>query len=288
MMEKNLFWEESMPLHIGREKIVKSSGDWRKRNEVKKLHIIMTVVIVFLCVSVAAGVTLSLLKVKKSTDRLNSHKTASASVSASSAAASLPVYDDSLNLMLVNHSKKIPEGYRPNLTAFDSVQVDAHIVPALEQLTQAAKAAGCPLGLKSGYVDVQTQDGKFQAEVKRLMTQEKLSQIRAEDKAQSTVGQGGYADSQTGLSVCFAAQGAESGAAFGTTAQYRWLQRNAADFGFILRYPDDSGADGINDKTQHIADTSCYRYVGQDAAIKMREYSMCMEEYVQYLANREN
>ena len=44
-----------MPLHIGREKIVKSSGDWRKRNEVKKLHIVMTVVAVFLCVSIAAG-----------------------------------------------------------------------------------------------------------------------------------------------------------------------------------------------------------------------------------------
>lgn len=288
-MEKEpFFWEESMPLHIGHEKIVKSSGDWRRRNEVKKLHIIMTVVVVFLCVSVVAGVTLSLLKVKKSADRLGSHKSASVSLSASSETGSLPVYDDSLNLMLVNHSKKIPDGYRPSLTAFDSVQVDARIVPALKQLTQAAKAAGCPLDLKSGYVDVQTQDSRFQAEVKRLMSQEKLSQTHAEDTAQSTVGKGGYADSQTGLSVCFAAQGAGSGAAFGTTAQYRWLQRNAADSGFILRYPDDSGTGGINDKTQHIADASCYRYVGHDAAIKMREYSMCMEEYVQYLANREN
>lgn len=274
-----------MPLYIKHEKIIKGRGDWRKRNEVKKLHIVMTVVAVFLCVSIAAGAVLALLKVRKAVPSA-SHSGTASSFSATET-GSLPVYDDSLNLMLADASTKIPDSYRPTLTGLGSVQVDARIVPALEKLIDAAKAAGCPLGLKSGYVDAGTQEKNYQAEVKRLMTQENLSQIRAEDRAQSTVGRGGYADSQTGLSVCFSAQGEESGKAFGATAQYRWLQRYAADYGFILRYPDDpSASDGISSKTRHISDPSCFRYVGCDNAIRMREYSMSLEEYVGYLANR--
>jgi zinc D-Ala-D-Ala carboxypeptidase len=278
--------EEKSALYIKREKVIKSHDDWRRQNEVRKLRIIMTVVAVFLGISVAAGVVLALMNVKNTADQMKKRVSAYMTSSVSSADDGLPEYDDSLNLLLVNSSQKIPDDYRPQLTEYGSVQVDARIVPALRRMMEAAEAAGCPLTITSGYVDEQTQNQKFQAEVKRLMTEQKLSRIRAEDKAQATVGEGGYTDSQTGLSVCFTAKGAEK-SQFRQTAQYRWLQRYAADYGFILRYPDDpSAADGINSKTKHIGDSSCYRYVGRDNALKMREYSMSLEEYVQYLSSR--
>lgn len=276
-------------MYIKREKLVKSHEDWRKQNEISRLHIIMTVVAVFLGISVVAGVIIALLHVKKTSDQMIKRASSGVSSFTSSAEVSLPVYDDSLNLLLVNSSQKIPDGYRLQLTDYASVRVDARIIPALQKLMTSAEAANCPLTVSSGFVDVQTQEKSFQAEVTRLMSQQKLSQLRAEDKAQATVGQGGYSDSQTGLSVCFSAKGAAAGSQFNATAQYRWLQRNAADYGFILRYPDDaSAADGINSKTKHIGVPSCFRYVGCDNALKMREYSMSLEEYVQYLSNRGN
>jgi D-alanyl-D-alanine carboxypeptidase len=278
--------EEKSALYIKREKVIKSHDDWRRQNEVHRLRIIMTVVAVFLGISVAAGVVLAVMNVKNTSDQMKKRASAYVASSISFAEDSLPEYDDSLNLLLVNSSQKIPDDYHPQLTEYASVQVDARIVPALRKMMEAAEAAGCSLTVTSGYVDAQTQNEKFQAEVKRLMAEQKLSQIRAEDKAQATVGEGGYTDSQTGLSVCFSAKGAEE-SQFSATAQYLWLQRNAADYGFILRYPDDpSAADGINSKTKHIGDSSCFRYVGCDNALKMREYSMCLEEYVQYLSSR--
>lgn len=281
--------EEKSALYIKREKLIKSHEDWRKQNEISRLHIIMTVVAVFLGISVIAGVVLALLNVKNTSDQMNKRVSGQVSSFASSEEDSLPVYDDSLNLLLVNSSRKIPENYQLQLTDYASVRVDARIIPALEKMMTAAEAAGCPLAVSSGFVDAETQEKNFQAEVKRLMTEQKLSQLRAEDKAQATVGQGGYSDCQTGLSVCFSAKGAAAGSRFNATAQYRWLQRNAADYGFILRYPDDaSAADGINSKTKHIGVPSCFRYVGCDNALKMREYSMSLEEYVQYLSSRDN
>jgi D-alanyl-D-alanine carboxypeptidase len=281
------FLEEKSALYIKREKVIKSHDEWRRQNEVNRLRIIMTVVAVVLGISVAAGVVLALLNVKNTSDEMKKRASAYASNVVSSAEESLPEYDDSLNLLLVDSSQKIPDDYKPQLTEYASVQVDARIVPALQKMMTAAEAAGCPLTITSGYVDTETQNKKFQAEVERLMKEQKLSRLRAEDKAQATVGQGGYCDSQTGLSVCFSAKGADAGAQFNATAQYRWLQRYAADYGFILRYPDDaSAADGINGKTKHVHDYSCFRYVGCDNALKMREYSMSLEEYVQYLSSR--
>lgn len=270
------------------EKIVKGRVEWRKQNEVKKLRIIMTVIAVFLCLSVAAGVFLVWMQMKKESDRLNTPPSAPPSAPVSSGIdGRLPVYDDSLNLLPVGPSRKIPDNYRPELTDYGSVRVDARIVPALDGLMKAAQSAGCPLILISGYVDAQTQEKNYQAEVKRIMTAEKLSLVLAENRAQASVGRGGYSENQTGLAVSFSAQGMKSGESFRSTTQFRWLERNSVDYGFILRYPEDSSsADGINRKTGCMFNPSLFRYVGTANALKMREYSMCFEEYVSYLANR--
>jgi D-alanyl-D-alanine carboxypeptidase len=268
------------------EKVVKSRVEWRKQNEVKKLHIVMIVVAVFLCLSVAAGAGLAWMQMKNASDKLKQSSLPSAAP-ASSSAESLPVYDDALNLMLVNSSKRISDNYRPELTDYGSVRVDGRIVPALDKLMKAAKSAGCPLTLAAGYVDGQTQEKNYQAEVKRLMASEKLSLVRAEDRAQASVGRSGYSENQTGLSVVFSAPGLKSGQSFGTAAQYHWLVQNSVNYGFILRYPeDDTSTNGINSKTGCYFNPSHFRYVGIENALKMREYSMCMEEYISYLASQ--
>ena len=59
------------------------------------------------------------------------------------------------------------------------------------------------------------------------------------------------------------------------TPEAQWLYENAADYGFILRYP--------KDKTE-ITGTSFepwhYRYVGVEDAQKIMDAGVCLEEYL--------
>ena len=264
-----------------KERIIKSREEWRKYNQVKKIHILMTAVAVILCISAAAGAVLAWLQVKNAAESTQRASSALSSVPASSKEEGLPVYDDAFGLMLVNASHPLAAGFAPALTEYQGVQVDERILPALSKMMQDAQAAGCPLRLAGGYVDSARQDQLFQAEVKRLMTQQKLSQVLAENQAQSTVGRGGYSENQTGLAVSFSAEGLKAGANFESTAQYRWLNRNGVSYGFVLRYPEDkSSLTGVTFNPSH------YRYVGGDNALKMREFSMCLEEYVTYLSQQ--
>lgn len=265
-----------------KERIIKSREEWRKHNQVKKIHIFMTAVAVILCISVAAGAVLAWLQVKNAAERTRRQQSSALSAApASSEEEGLPAYDDAFDLVLVNSSHPLAAGFAPALTEYQGVQVDERIVPALSKMMQDAQAAGCPLKLTGGYVDSARQDQLFQAEVKRLMAQQKLSQVLAENQAQSAVGRGGYSENQTGLAVTFSADGLKAGASFSSTAQYRWLNRNSVSYGFVLRYPEDkSSLTGVTFNPSH------YRYVGGDNALKMREFSMCLEEYVTYLGRQ--
>jgi len=65
---------------------------------------------------------------------------------------------------------------------------------------------------------------------------------------------------------------------FANTAQSRWLQKHAADYGFIMRYAKDkTPITGIEYEPWH------YRYVGEANAKRINELGMCLEEYVDYL-----
>ena len=260
------------------EQIVQSHVEWRRQNEVRKLHLIMIVVVVFLVISVAAGCVLAWMQLKNVTKPRPQPKAL-----ASSNDESLPSYDDSFNLALVNSFNKIPEDYKVQLEDYDGVQVESRIIPALNKMMKAAQQAGCPLKLVSGFVDEKTQEQNFQAEVKRLMQKQKLSQVLAENRAQASVGRGGYSDSQTGLSVVFSAENQKAGQNFGTTEQYHWLISNSVTYGFVLRFPEDpSSTTGINSKTGCYFDPARFRYVGTENAVQMRELSLCLEEYVSY------
>lgn len=263
-----------------KERIVKSREDWRKQNQVKRLRIFMTIVGIAIVLSAAAGALLAWFQVNRLSSRAESRVSSVAPVS--SEASSIPVYSNSLNLLLVNSENPIPSDYRAEVTEYDGVPVDGRIVPALQEMMQAAAAAGCPLKLTAGYVDAAKQDELYRTEVKRLMKTEKKSQVLAENEAQATVGRGGYNESQTGLSVVLAAQNGTGGAKFVSTPQYQWLLSNSVSYGFILRYPENKA-----DVTGVQFQPDRFRYVGKDNAVKMRELSMCLEEYSDYVGVRE-
>lgn len=260
-----------------KERIVKSRADWRRQSQVKTIRIVMTAVAVFLCISIAAGAVMAWLQVHKTVEKSHAGKV-QYSQPVSSGESELPVYDNSFNLLLVNSSNPLPSGFHADLENYEGVPVDKRIIPALKSLMQAAQQAGCPLKLSAGYIDAQKQDQLYKAEVGSLIKNQKLSQVLAESQAQSTVGKAGYSENQTGLAVTFTADGLKNGRSFSSTAQYQWLVQNSVEYGFVLRFPENkTSVTGAGFNPSH------FRYVGSDNAMKMREFSMSLEEYVSYM-----
>ena len=62
---------------------------------------------------------------------------------------------------------------------------------------------------------------------------------------------------------------------FENTDEFKWLSENAADYGFILRYPKDK-----QDITKIIYEPWHWRYVGVEAAKAMKASGQCFEEYL--------
>lgn len=263
-------------MKIQRNKVIKSRSGWQKADQVRRIKIVMTVVAVALCLSVAAGSVLAWMQLRHPFGTASSSSAVPSSMPVSSGEETLPVYDDTYNLTLVNSSHPLEPEFVFQPKEYQGILVDERIFPALEKMMQDAEKDGCPLKLSGGYVSADQQDKQYQSLVESLKKQG-MSQVRAENQAQNTVGRGGYNEFQTGMAVVFSAEGEKSDTDFKTTAQYRWLNSNSIRYGFVLRFPQDK-----TEITGRSFNPRCFRYVGEENAEKMREYSMCLEEYASY------
>lgn len=190
----------------------------------------------------------------------------------------LPVYDNEVNLFVINPEEPAQEDFAPQLGAAAGVQVDSRIVAAVELMAAAAKEDGLALTFTEGYVSYQEQGERFEEKVDELM-EEGLTAVMARTEAQSLVPEAGESDFQTGMCLRLAVSGdAES---FEKSKTYSWLRNNMGKYGFIFRYPE-----GKESYTGCTADPSVIRYVGSAAAAAMQQRSMCLEEYIDYLASQ--
>lgn len=64
---------------------------------------------------------------------------------------------------------------------------------------------------------------------------------------------------------------------------YSWFEENAANYGFILRFPE-----GKDTFTGEEARTYTYRYVGVPHAIYMKQNNLCLEEYIEQIKTHTN
>ena len=65
-------------------------------------------------------------------------------------------------------------------------------------------------------------------------------------------------------------------AGFADTPAGQWLSEHAAEYGFVLRYPQDK-----QEVTGIIYESWHYRFVGKTHAKLMKESGLCLEEYLQ-------
>ena len=175
-------------------------------------------------------------------------------------------------LLLVNPQNPMPEGYTVNVVEYDDVEMDERICDAYKEMQRDAHENGYTLWISSAYRSVEKQQDLLDAEVSRHMREDGLSEEEALEKALQTMTVPGYSEHNTGLAIDL------NGVTAIEDEEYEWLCRHAADYGFILRYPQGKEAvTGIQFEAWH------FRYVGQEHAQYMVQHDMCLEEYIAYL-----
>jgi len=179
--------------------------------------------------------------------------------------------------VLVNKQHKLPENYTPGDLVFPNVpfllpeksekrQMRKEAADALEQLFAAAKGDGISLAGVSAYRSHAYQKALFN----RYVQKDGL------EKARTYSAVPGTSEHETGLSIDVSGINGKCAAesCFGGTKEAEWLAAHAADYGFIIRYPD--GKDAI---TGYMYEPWHIRYVGLDLAKEMNEKELTLEEY---------
>jgi len=147
------------------------------------------------------------------------------------------------------------------------MQMRAPAATALEQMVGAAQQAGYKLEVSTAYRGYAYQKSLYDGYVKNA------GQAAADQESARP----GYSEHQTGLAVDLRTQTNQCSlqACFGTLPEGKWLDANAYQYGFILRYPaDKTTVTGYEYEPWH------FRYVGTDLSLAMHtQQSETLEEF---------
>lgn len=171
---------------------------------------------------------------------------------------------------VINKQNPLPSSYVPDLTDFGGVSVNTALLDSLKQMCDDAEKQGIELKINSAYVSYEEQNELYNQTLNKLLSDPDYTQVRAEAAAQRLVPQAGCSEAQTGLLLDFDLTDERTLA---------YLEYNGVKYGFILRYPSDK-----EDLTHMSYSKTLYRYVGDENAVKMRSFNMCLEEYSEYIS----
>jgi zinc D-Ala-D-Ala carboxypeptidase len=181
-------------------------------------------------------------------------------------------------LVLVNKEHPLPAGYVPPDLITPNVsfpfkedlpkkKMRKEAAVALEDLFAQAKADGLQLYAVSGYRSYRTQKQIFNH---NLVTQGKAA-------ASAASAHPGTSEHQTGLAMDLTtgSMREQLEQSFASTPEGIWVQKHAAEFGFIVRYP--KGKEKI---TGYEYEPWHIRYVGKETAKEIMAKNVTLDEYV--------
>ena len=177
------------------------------------------------------------------------------------------------NMILLNRDYVLPDGYTPKLAEAvkgSSVKLDYRVAPYYQKMYDAALEDGITLTPVSGYRTYTRQKNNFENRIALLQNQG-YSKKEATIKASEIILLPGTSEHNAGLAmdICSLSE------SFENTKEFRWLQEHAHEYGFIMRYPKEKmNITKITYEPWH------YRYVGVEAAAKIKESGMVLEEYL--------
>lgn len=145
-------------------------------------------------------------------------------------------------------------------------QMRSEAAQALQDLYNDLDDAGLTLRVTTAYRSYGFQESLYNEYVS----------VWGLDSAESLVARPGYSEHQTGLSVdVFKSDACRLEECFADSDTYAWLESNAADYGYVVRYPD-----GKEDVTGYRFEPWHLRYVGVELATEMKETEVqTLEEF---------
>ncbi|MCR5831431.1 MAG: M15 family metallopeptidase [Lachnospiraceae bacterium] len=188
-----------------------------------------------------------------------------------------PVIDpDDWRLILVNKQNPVPDDFTVKLSGIsDSMQADARIIDDIYEMMDAASSDGVNLMICSAYRSYDRQKSLFNNKINKLMG-EGMSYLEAYKVGSMNVTVPGTSEHHLGLALdILTGSYTKMDDGFGETKAGKWLAENAADYGFILRYPK-----GKEEITGIVYEPWHFRYVGREYAKDIEERGVCLEEYL--------
>ncbi len=181
----------------------------------------------------------------------------------------------SWELRLVRSDMLLPSDYAPELMEIENGQYfDARAGMHLKKLISDARDAGYTVFVCSGYRSYDTQYYLYWNHVDDYMAQG-MSREEAEEATRVAVNYPGGSEHQLGLAAdLLEYQGQDMEPYIGGSGLMLWLEEHCADYGFIIRYPEDkSDITGVEYEPWHL------RFVGSCAGYIMGNH-LCLEEFL--------
>jgi len=179
------------------------------------------------------------------------------------------------NLLLVNTYNKMPDDYQVQLESIDQYRsFDIRAIHHLTEMIQAIRYAGISnVWIQSAYRNPEDQKTLFEEQVQAYIYQG-YNEKTARELTEKMINKPWHSEHNLGLAIDFNYVNRE----FENTAAFQWLQENAQDYGFILRYAEEK-----EEITKVSYEPWHWRYVGQEHAKKMKEQNLCLEEYIEQI-----
>lgn len=182
--------------------------------------------------------------------------------------------DSNYELVLINRDYIIPDGYVPKLANAvtgdpNSKKLDYRVAPHYNEMYQAAAKDGIYLTTVSGYRSYELQKNNFERKIGVYVNQG-YGRAAAAQKAATIILPPGTSEHNAGLAMDIISLEQN----FDQTAAYRWLDKHAQDYGFILRYPKDESVTKIIYEPWH------WRYVGVENARSIKASGLCLEQWL--------
>ena len=177
------------------------------------------------------------------------------------------------NLMLVNGNNPVPDNWEVDLvTLYNGRRVDRRILPDLQAMFDACRAAGLKPTVYTAYRTYEDQQDMLMVKYRQYKNQGKSTR-EAQIAALKVAAYPGYSEHQLGLAVDIDSANTK---VCSNESVWKWVINHCHEYGFIWRYPSvKTEITGISNENWH------FRYVGVEAATYIMENQLCLEEYLQ-------
>lgn len=196
----------------------------------------------------------------------------------------IPVAKNDWQAILVNNDNSLPVNWELKMININNVatlkkeKINKNIINQFDKWVKAAQDHGIELLVISAYRSVSAQKDIYNGAVSEYQSMG-YSKAEAIKETEKTINRPGASEHHTGLAIDIVGLNAwnnigDLDSRLADTKEFKWLEANAYQYGFILRYPKDKvNITKVNYEPWH------FRYVGVELATYLTKNHLTLEEY---------